>query len=89
MAVNWPDYGDDRFILRKRGKGFKLVREVFTDAGFSTQYDEEAKDFSTHKGSWKDVETLGTFDTAEEARQFMIARANALTAGQDQGGPDA
>lgn len=84
MAVTWPDYGTERFVLRKRGKGFKLVREVFTDSGFSTTFDEDEKDFKSHKGSWKDVQTLGTFDTAEAARQFMIARSEALTAGQKE-----
>lgn len=79
-SVEQPAYGAEQTILvppRRPADGYALKRQVFTDTGFTTIWREEAKDWINWSGSWKDVETLGTFASPEEARDFMIARAEA------------
>lgn len=74
-----PSYGEERLMLippaRKGGKHV-LRREVWTEAGWTTYWDEAAKDWGSWRGSWQPLETLGRFDTREEARQFVIARGD-------------
>lgn len=77
MAVTWPEYGTEKYVLRERGKGFKLVRSIYTDAGIATQFDHDDLDFKSRPGSWMDVQTMGTFATKDEARDFMVARQEA------------
>lgn len=76
-----PEYGTEQIVLlpAKRGSGGKhrIVRQIFTDTGFTTSYDHEAKDWLNWQGSWKDVETLAVVGSREEATAFMVARSEA------------
>jgi hypothetical protein len=74
-----PAYGHEKFMLRppkRRGGKHRLVREIFTDTGFSHVWNEDAKDWESWSGSYKEVETLGEFETPEEAAKFLTERAS-------------
>lgn len=75
-----PEVGAERIVLlapTRTGGKHTLKRLVFTDAGWTTFYDEAAKDWIHWSGSWKDLETLGRFASPDEARDFLIARSEA------------
>jgi hypothetical protein len=75
-----PSPGDERIVLyppkRKHGKHV-LTRLVWVQSGFTTFYDDAARDWVQWAGSWIEVEVLGRFDGRDDARAFLIARAEA------------
>lgn len=72
-----PPYGDERLLIistrSKKGK-HRLERQVFSDAGFTHFWDDDAKDWVSWTGEYIPIEVLGHFDSPESARQFLIKR---------------
>lgn len=80
-SVERPAYGAEQILLLRAkstaGGKYRIVRQVYTDTGWTTSYDPEKKDWINWAGSWKDVETLAIVDSQEEATAFMVERSGA------------
>jgi hypothetical protein len=77
-VVTKPAPGDERIVLvppKRKGGKHVLNRMVWVERGFTTFYDDAAHDWVQWAGSWRHVETLGRFEGRDDARDFMIARA--------------
>lgn len=78
-----PAVGDERIMLRPKGRGkkqqYRVTTEVWTEAEgqFSNFWDEDAKDWVHWPGSWTEVQTLTVVDSIDEAKAFLTARAAA------------
>lgn len=72
-----PAFGAERTMLYKpkgtRKKGFRLVREIFSDDGWTLIYDTDLQDWVEWPGEWKQIEQLGVFDTVDDAKAHMLA----------------
>ena len=78
-GIQPPVVGEERFLLRKKkvDGSYVIVREVWTDLGHSSYFDQTIMDWVTWQGSWTHLELIGPFASRDEARAFMTERRRA------------